>query len=277
LKTGELIQANCQITVLELSQEVGISVGSVQEILYNKLVVSKVSTRWVPRLLTTEHRERCSVAITQLLKQYEREGAEFLDSTAISSDTWVHYFTPESKTASKQWKHTESPPPKKSENFFSGDDHCYCVLGFKRCPSPGLSCWLKTINTQYYSALLNEKVKPAIRSKQRKRQDSVCFLQDKACPHTVALTSATLPRLKWDVLPHPAYSPDLAPSNYYLFGPMKGLLGGKRFQNNGEVIAGVQHWIQAPPKTFSEIGIKKLPESWHKFIAVNRDYTENSM
>ncbi|GFG35968.1 hypothetical protein Cfor_02932 [Coptotermes formosanus] len=58
----------------------------------------------------------------------------------------------------------------------------------------------------------------------------------------------TLPKLKWDVLPHPAHSPDSAPSDYHLFGPMKGFLGGKRFQSNGEVIAAVQCWIQEPPK-----------------------------
>jgi hypothetical protein len=45
LKTGEIIRANRRITVLELSQEVGIIVGSVEEILYNKLKVSKVSAR----------------------------------------------------------------------------------------------------------------------------------------------------------------------------------------------------------------------------------------
>jgi hypothetical protein len=54
---------------------------------------------------------------------------------------------------------------------------------------------------------------------------------------------------------------------------MKAFLGGKRFQNNGEVIAGVQRWIHEPPKTFSETGLKNFPESWYKCIAVNRDYT----
>jgi hypothetical protein len=34
----------------------------------------------------------------------------------------------------------------------------------------------KTINAQYYSTLLNEKMKLASHSKQRKWQDSVCFL-----------------------------------------------------------------------------------------------------
>jgi histone-lysine N-methyltransferase SETMAR len=81
----------------------------------------------------------------------------------------------------------------------------------------------KTIDTQYYSTLLNEKVKPAFRSKRRKRQNSVCFLQDNFRPHTATLTTATLLKLKWDVLPHPPYSPDLAPSDYHLLGPMKGV------------------------------------------------------
>jgi hypothetical protein len=43
LKIGELNRANRHITVLELLKEVGISVGSVEEILHNELKVSKVA------------------------------------------------------------------------------------------------------------------------------------------------------------------------------------------------------------------------------------------
>jgi hypothetical protein len=89
LKIGELIRANRHITVLELSQEVAISVGSVEEILH-ELKVTKVRARWVPRLLSLEHRERRLVAVTQLLQRYEREGAEFLDSIVTCDGTWVH-------------------------------------------------------------------------------------------------------------------------------------------------------------------------------------------
>jgi hypothetical protein len=42
---------------------------------------------------------------------------------------------------------------------------------------------------------------------------------------------------------------------------MKRFLGGKRLQNNDEVTARVQRWIQQPPKTFSETGIKKLQKA----------------
>jgi hypothetical protein len=48
---------------------------------------------------------------------------------------------------------------------------------------------------------------------------------------------ATPLKLKWDVLPHSPYSPDLAPSDYNLFGPMKSVLGCKTFRNNDEIIA----------------------------------------
>jgi hypothetical protein len=95
-------------------------------------------------------------------------------------------------------------PPKKAKVIFSAgkikatvfwDSKCIIHLDFNTSQ--------KTINAQYYSTLLNEKVKPAIRSKRRKRQDSVCFLHDNAHPHTAALTMATQLKLKWDVLPNP--------------------------------------------------------------------------
>jgi hypothetical protein len=51
LKIGELIRDNRRITVLELSQELEISAGSVEEILLNEFKVSRETARWVPRLL----------------------------------------------------------------------------------------------------------------------------------------------------------------------------------------------------------------------------------
>jgi hypothetical protein len=66
----------------------------------------------------------------------------------------------------------------------------------------------------------------------------------------------------------------LAPSDYHLLGPLKEFLGGKRFQDSDEVIAALRSWIDQQPETFFETGIKKLPEHWHKCIAVNGDYIE---
>jgi hypothetical protein len=48
---------------------------------------------------------------------------------------------------------------------------------------------------------------------------------------------------RWEALPHPAYSPDLAPSDFHLFGPLIEALGGKRFTADDEVELFVQRWL----------------------------------
>jgi hypothetical protein len=114
------------------------------------------------------------------------------------------------------------PLPKKSENSFSGVLFLLCS-GIRRVSTWTVSLIKKPSMHSIIQLLLNEKVKPAIRSKRTKRQGSVCLLQNNVRPHTAALMMATLLKLRWDVLPHPAYSPHLASSDYHLFGPMKGV------------------------------------------------------
>lgn len=45
----------------------------------------------------------------------------------------------------------------------------------------------------------------------------VCLLYDNARPHTTRTTNALLERFNWDVLDQLPYSPDLTPSDFYLF------------------------------------------------------------
>ena len=40
----------------------------------------------------------------------------------------------------------------------------------------------------------------------------------------------TIHELHFELLPHPPFSPDLAPSDYFLFADLKRMLQGKRFK-----------------------------------------------
>jgi len=44
---------------------------------------------------------------------------------------------------------------------------------------------------------------------------------DNSRPHTTAATVGTIRKLKFERISHPAYGPDLAPSDYHIFGPLK--------------------------------------------------------
>jgi histone-lysine N-methyltransferase SETMAR len=73
------------------------------------------------------------------------------------------------------------------------------------------------------------------------------------------------PKQQWN-LTHPLYSPDLAPSDFYLFGRLKSGLQGMRFVDDDSVIQTVREWICRQPQAFFEKGISILPECWKKCV-----------
>ena len=88
------------------------------------------------------------------------------------------------------------------------------------------------------------------------------LLHDNATPHTSCKTKDTIKKLGFEILPHPPYSPDLAPSDYWLFGEMKRPLRGKRFSTLKDLQSAVNFWQKGTPQKFFATGIEKLPERW---------------
>jgi len=63
------------------------------------------------------------------------------------------------------------------------------------------------------------------RPEYEQRHDKVILLHDNARPHVAKVVKKYLKMLKWDVLPHLPYSPDIAPSDYWLFRRMQQVTG----------------------------------------------------
>ncbi|VVC37523.1 Hypothetical protein CINCED_3A024544 [Cinara cedri] len=77
---------------------------------------------------------------------------------------------------------------------------------------------------------------------------------DNARLQTANATKQLLDSFGWDVLNHPPYSPDLAPSDYHLFTSLKKHMGGKKFSTNEEVKEEVDKWINEMAAEFYEAG-----------------------
>ena len=65
---------------------------------------------------------------------------------------------------------------------------------------------------------------------------------------------------------HPAYSPDIAPSDYGLFRSMKHFLCGKRFENIEEVEAACREFFASKPKEWYFRQIRLLAERWQMVV-----------
>jgi hypothetical protein len=64
------------------------------------------------------------------------------------------------------------------------------------------------------------------------------------------MTTGTLEEIYWEnVLPHPAYGPDMARRDFLMFGPIIEALGGNRFRAGDEIELLVQRWMDDQPQT----------------------------
>ncbi|KFM80306.1 Mariner Mos1 transposase, partial [Stegodyphus mimosarum] len=59
---------------------------------------------------------------------------------------------------------------------------------------------------------------------------------DNARPHIPRCVQDVLQQNKVEILPHPPYSPDLAPRDFWLFPELKKPLRGKHFASNKECV-----------------------------------------
>jgi hypothetical protein len=81
---------------------------------------------------------------------------------------------------------------------------------------------------------------------------STCVLlqHDNVRPHTAHSTVATIQNLSFKCLPHPPYLPDLAPSDFHVFGLLKEVMGFKSLRSDEEVQHVVHEWLRFQPKDF---------------------------
>lgn len=113
-----------------------------------------------------------------------------------------------------------------------------------------------------------------VRPQYRLRHDNVILQHDNARPHTSQVVKEYLNELNWEVLSHPPYSPDLAPSDYHLFRSMAHGLADQQFETYDQCQKWVNDFFQARDPEFWRRGIRMLPERWAKVVANDGQYFE---
>ncbi len=226
----DMVRQNRRIKVREIAHDLDISVGSVETIHHEHLCMTKLAARWVPRLLTDSMKNMRAECCRELLYLYKANPNDFLSRVVTGEEMWLHHWDPETKQASMQWQHVGSPPPKKARTQPSAGKVMATI--FWDVEGILLIDYLPkktTITGNYYVEVLR-KLHQAIKDKRRgKLSRNILLLHDNAPAHSAKVTQAALKECKFQQLRHPAYSPDLAPSDFYFFRLLKKSLHGRRF------------------------------------------------
>ena len=183
-------------------------------------------------MLTDENKASCTTMCQTMLSCDRGMNSAFFSSIVTIDETWIPMFNPETKRQSAQWKHYDSPPPKKFRVTASAEKMMVAMFW----DSEGViltHCVPKstTVTGGTYEDVLRTKFLRALHEKLPKKAAAVLFHHDNAPPHRAARVHHFFDDNNFEVVPHAPYSPDLAPSNFWLFPTMKDTLHGRTFSS----------------------------------------------
>lgn len=264
----ERVEADSRGTVREMGRELQVSRTTISRHLEAIGKVKKLD-KWVPHELT-EEQQRCRLEICSSLT-IRNENDPFLDRIITCDEKWIVY---DNRRRSAQWLDKEEPP----KHFPKPSLHPRKVMLTVWWAATGIIHYdfLKpgeTITAERYCRELDVvhqkllEMRPALVNRR-----GPILLHDNARPHVSHLTTQKLNQLRYEVLPHPAYSPDLAPTDFHLFKHLDGFLKDKNFTNVADIEIAFECFIASRNSDFFRNGINALVYRWQKCIDCNGSY-----
>ena len=223
-KIVEIIQVDRHVSIRSIGQELGKDHKTVWNHL-QKIGFQKKLDVWVPHELTEKNLLDRINACDALLKRNEFD--PFLKRMVTGDEKWITY---ENLKRKRSWSKRGEPAQTIAKPGLTARKVLLCVWwDWKGVIHYELLNYGQTLNSVLYCEQL-DRLKQAIDQKRPElvNRNGVVFHQDNARPHTSLMTRQKLRELGWDVLSHPPYSPDLAPSDYHLFRSMQNALGATK-------------------------------------------------
>ena len=150
----------------------------------------------------------------------------------MGDEKWILYNNVERK---RLWGKRNEPPPSTPKAGLHPKKVMCIWWGWKGVLYYELLLENQTINSNKYCSQLDQ-LKAALHEKRLElvNRKHIIFHQDNTRPHVSLMTRQKLFQLGWEVLIHPLYSPDIAPSDFHLFRSLQNSLNGKNFSSLGD-------------------------------------------
>ena len=270
------IEEDARYTVEEISYTTNINSSAVFSILKERLNLRKVCARWVPHLLTEAQKRLRMESALELLKLYEDCDQRRLNEIVTGDETWIYFFEPETKQHNKVWIGGDGPRPQIARRSRSVRRVMYALFFDAKGPVTQVAVPEgRSVTGLFYKENVLSRVvehyktlRPATGSR------GIKLLHDNAPAHKSCLVTDYLQENRIAVLPHPPYSPDLAPCDFWLNPLIKEALRGRKFESRHAVGSAVFQCMKGIPKEAYRSAFQTWTRRLRKCIEVKGEYFE---
>ncbi len=268
----QVIAADNRSTVSAIEAETGVPKSTVHRILKKDLNLKLKCARFVPTFLTPRHL-RLRLETSHNMLRYIQRYPNFLHRVIPTDETWVHQYDPETRRQSSAWLGPDEARPVKARKALS-TRKCMLVTFFD---FKGMVHFEfvrgRTVNSEMFAQILG-RLKTAILTKRPRNRHPVIHM-DNASAHTGLLTRLQMIHSGLQSTDHPPCSPDLAPSDFWLFPCLKLGLRGQNFANLDELEEAVADQIgNIPSRDYEECIMRTWLKRWAHCVFHDGDYFE---
>ena len=235
-----------------LSLELGLARETVRLILTRDLGMKKYCSRWIPHVLSAENKASRVRLSANLLS--ELESGDISNVITCDESWFYHEYSPEGRWA----KTAEEVAPRAKLSIGSKKTMLTVFWGIKGFYLIDFMESGKRFDSSYACLLLSRLDESLKKNPSSHGLRGMRIHWDNARPHVSASTRDMVKSLGAQILPHPPYSPDLAPSDFFLFGHVKRLLRGSVFGDESSLVAKVAELARG----FSEILLCSVFDDW---------------
>ncbi len=275
-KVENIVATDRRVTIKEISLKIGISTTSVQRILKRDLKLKKICASFVPAVLTDAHKARRH-DVCNFFSRLKAQAPRVFSNLITMDESWIYTWDPALRIHNKEWlRQGEDRPLVPRKTIATGK---VMIVSFFD------SCGLVYYEFVQHPLTVNQLVFRAIfrhfdAAHRRRRPHSVVqgrrFLHmDNVPTHNATLTLALVEQLGWTHLPQPAYSPDLAPSDFWLFSRLKRNLRGIRYRNLEELKDAIADELgQITAMEYRHSIMNSWPRRWRACLQEQGNYFE---
>ena len=204
----------------------------------------------VPHLLTDEQKQSRVRLASQVIEKYDNCDTRRLEEIVTGDETWIYNFQPHSKAKDEVWVSSEGDRPVIARRCKTSNRILYAIFFYSKGPvlqipfPKGSSVTGKFYRESVFTQVVDfyQKRRP------RTGVGGIKLFHDNAPAHKSTTVQKYLKESGLDVLHHPPYSPDLSPSDFWLFQRLKEMLAGHRFESRCGIGSAVYQCLQHIPK-----------------------------